>query len=331
MSLYVLSVGPAVALQDLGRPGFMAQGLTQGGAADRLALCEGAALLGQGAECAALEMVGLGGRFRAEADMTIALTGAEMRTLIDGVPAVWNASHTLMSGQVLEIGPVLRGVYGYLHVPGGFAVAKVLGARGAHISAGIGDLVREGAHLPIAAPGLRDELILQPKPRLSGGALRIMPSMQTELFEQSLRDQLSAGSFTRDARSDRQGMRLVPQGPPLQVSAGLSVVSEVAVPGDVQIAGSGDPFILLAEGQTTAGYPRIGTLLPSDLPRAVQCPAGMQVRFEWISFADARRLEAQARTDRDALPQGTSPRIRAPEDIANLGDYNLISGAITGD
>lgn len=61
--LEVLSCGPAVTLQDLGRVGYLARGLTRGGAADVLALFEGAALLGQPAEFAALEMVGMGAAF----------------------------------------------------------------------------------------------------------------------------------------------------------------------------------------------------------------------------------------------------------------------------
>jgi len=97
-TLTLHSVGPALSVQDLGRPGFRAQGLTQGGAADQTALYEGAALLGQPATLAALEMAGSGGSFSADVDLRIALTGAQMTASIDDMPVVWNASHTLPAG-----------------------------------------------------------------------------------------------------------------------------------------------------------------------------------------------------------------------------------------
>ena len=74
-ALEVVQAGPGLSLQDAGRPGWLAQGLSRGGAADLVALAEGAALLGQ-APGVALEMAGMGGRFRATCDLRIALTGA---------------------------------------------------------------------------------------------------------------------------------------------------------------------------------------------------------------------------------------------------------------
>ncbi|MBC7156079.1 MAG: urea amidolyase, partial [Rhodobacteraceae bacterium] len=143
-ALIVHRAGPTTSVQDGGRPGFLAQGLSRGGAADRLALAEGAALLGQGAALAAIEMAGTGGVFEATEDVRIALTGAPMRATLGGAPLVWGASHRLRAGQPLEIGPAVAGVYGYLHVGGGIAVPPILGARGAHLAAGIGVVAGAG-------------------------------------------------------------------------------------------------------------------------------------------------------------------------------------------
>lgn len=331
MSLRVLSIGPAVALQDLGRPGLIAQGLTQGGAADRLAIFEGAALLDQPPNSAVLEMVGLGGTFRAETDTVIALTGAAMRAAIEGRAVAWNASHALASGQVLEIGPSLDGTYGYLHVAGGFDAPERMGGRGAHLSVGLGHLVAAGDLLATLDGAGRPDFVLPRDDRFSGGALRIMPSMQTHLFSEEMRVRLCAESFLRDPRADRQGIRLTHDGEAFGAVGGLSVLSEIAVPGDVQISGSGDPFILLCESQTTAGYPRIATVLPSDVPKAAQCPAGGALRFEWITHEAAREMEGRARAAREKLFDQCTPRLRTPEQIDNLRDFNLISGAIWGE
>ncbi len=331
MTLHVNEVGPAVAIQDLGRPGYIAQGLTQGGAADRLAVHEGAALLMQSPWLAVLEMVGIGGRFEAKEKSTIALTGAIMRCHIDGAPVRWNASYRLEPGQVLHVGPVLEGTYGYLHIAGGFEAPKRLGGLGAHLSVGLGSLVQAGELLNSNSHALGEERILSVEPRLSGGRLRIMPSMQSHLFSDAMRKRLTGMEFTRDPRADRQGLKLNFEGDPFGAEDTLSIVSEIAIPGDVQIGGEGRPMILLSEGQTTGGYPRIGTILPSDLPRAVQCPSGGALRFEWVTHEEARAFEAKARAEEVKLPGRVNPRVRSPMDIANLRDYNLISGAITGD
>jgi 5-oxoprolinase (ATP-hydrolysing) subunit C len=144
-ALILHRAGPAMSVQDRGRPGQLALGLSRGGAADRMALAEGAALLGQGDDLAAIEMAAMGGVFEATEDMRIALTGAPMRAALEGAPLMWGASHWLRAGQRLEIGPAVAGVYGYLHVGGGFAVPEVQGARGAHLAAGIGAVLEQGS------------------------------------------------------------------------------------------------------------------------------------------------------------------------------------------
>ncbi|MEL6800841.1 MAG: urea amidolyase, partial [Pseudomonadota bacterium] len=137
-ALVVKQAGPGALVQDLGRPGFLTFGLSRGGAADRQALFEAAALLGQDPECAALEMAAMGGQFEATEDLRIALTGAPMRATLDGARLAWNASHLMPAGATLAIGPAERGVYGYLSLGGGLATDMQLGARGAHLAGGLG-------------------------------------------------------------------------------------------------------------------------------------------------------------------------------------------------
>ena len=114
--LTILQAGPAISVQDQGRPGYRAQGLTVAGAMDAMALIEGAALLGQSPDHAALEMAGSGGTFSVNQDTRIALTGAQMVASIDGTAITWNASHLLPKDAVLTIGGARRGTYGYLHL-----------------------------------------------------------------------------------------------------------------------------------------------------------------------------------------------------------------------
>jgi allophanate hydrolase len=330
MTLRVLDIGPAVAVQDMGRPGLRAQGLTTGGAADRLALYEGAALLGQTPDCAVLEMAGLGGRFQADESCAIALTGGQMTATLDGAPLAWNASHALATGAILEIGAARSGSYSYLHVSGGFQTPILLGARASHLSAGIGHLVQVGDVLP-AGPAKDAGLTLPHDTRFNGGTLRVVPSMQTHMFSEAQRARFEATAFRRAPRANRQGVPLTFDGESFAPVSARSIVSEAVVSGDVQITGDGSPKILLTEGQTTGGYPRIGTVLPCDIPRAAQCPAGGALRFTFVTLDDARRIEAQARKDWATLNRRVMPLVRNPGDMADLLSYTLISGAVTGD
>ncbi|WP_170461324.1 biotin-dependent carboxyltransferase family protein [Ruegeria arenilitoris] len=327
--LTILRAGPGLTLQDMGRPGYLDMGLSRGGAVDRLALAEGAALLGQPDDLAAVEMAGMGGEFRADQDLRIALTGARMRAQIDGATAVWNASHLLPAGARLSIGPAVAGSYGYLSIGGGVQGDPVLGACSAHLTAGIGAVLKAGDRLAIGQDaGGATGMTFDPEDRFLGGEIRIVASFQTDLFAADVLERLQTTAFRRDARANRMGVRLESDGPGFHVSGGRSVLSETIVPGDIQVTGDGTPFVLLAECQTTGGYPRIGTVLPCDLPKVAQAPAGADLRFRFVSLDEAVAAERAAAQARAALPRALRLLIRDPRSMSDLLSYQLISGAI---
>lgn len=327
----VLSTGPQVTVQDRGRAGYLAQGVSRGGAADRLALAEGAALLGQPIG-AALEMAGFGGRFRATRALRVALTGAPMRARLDGAPLRWQACHLIPKGAVLDIGASEAGVYGYLSVGGGFDLPLVMGAASAHLAAGIGRVLAAGDALPLGHDaGDAHSLHLPVAPRWSGGSLRVLPSLQTELFPRPERARFEAETFTRDTRANRMGARLLPEGAGFGLSAGQSIVSEVITPGDIQIPGDGAPYVLLAECQTTGGYPRIGTVIPCDLPRMAQAGPGAKLRFQFVTREVALAAEASARRHAQGLAKAVTPLLRDPASMSDLLSYSLISGVTAGE
>lgn len=328
--LIVHQVGPGVAVQDLGRPGFLAKGLTRGGASDLRAIHEGAALLGQSPTLAALEMAGTGGTFEATAPLRIALTGAMMTATIDGTNAVWNASHLLPAGAKLVIGPCRDGTFGYLHVGGGLETEALLGARATHQSVGLGNLVAKGETLHVGPDKGRDVGMTLPRDaRFSGGDVRIVPSMQTEDFDANIRDRFEKTEFRRDPRANRQGVRLDSDGDGFSNPKQLSAVSEVIVPGDIQVTGDGTPFVLMAECQTTGGYPRIGTVLPCDLPRVAQATAGATLRFQFVSLEGGAAIQARADTEQAMLGRRVTPLIRDPHTIQDLLSYQLVGGVVS--
>jgi len=329
MSLRVISVGPACTIQDQGRVGYLDQGLSRSGAADLLALHEGAALLGHRPDCAALEMAGMGGTFEAIEQITIALTGAPMRASVDGSPITWNATHRLEVGQQLVIGSATQGNYGYLHLAGGIDTPPVLGSRSAHLTAKAGRSIQAGDELPAGSHIAEARMKLPVENRFSGGTLRVVASFQTLLFDQETLDRFTHTTFRRGARANRMGMQLESDGVGFAAKGQLNILSEVITPGDIQMTGSGDPFILLPECQTTGGYPRIATVLPCDLPRAAQTPAGGEVQFIFVTLVEAVALHAAYLADLAKLRGLVEPLIRDPHDIQDLLSYQLIGGVIS--
>ncbi|KIN62604.1 Allophanate hydrolase subunit 2 [Sulfitobacter noctilucicola] len=328
--LTIETAGPAMSVQDQGRPGYRAQGLTIGGAADRIALSEGAAILGQLPEYAAIEMAGSGGRFTADRDIRIALTGATMSANIDGEALAWNASHLLRAGAVLTIGGARNGTYGYLHVGGGIDTPPVMRSRASHLAGGIGTLLQTGDVLPIGKDkGRETARTLSSSDRFGGGTVRIVASMQTEDFDPETVARFTRNTFRRDARANRMGVRMDFDGDGFSTAGQLSIVSEVVVPGDIQISGDGAPYVLMYECQTTGGYPRIGSVLPCDLPRIAQAQTGAQIQFEMVDMETAMIAQCRFASELSALGKQVVPLVRDPATMKDLLSFQLVSGAVS--
>ena len=331
-ALRISAPGPGLSVQDLGRPGHLSQGLSRGGAADRLALVEAAVLLNLPAPVAAIEMALMGARFQVDAPTRIALTGAEMSAQLNDAPLIWNASHLIRPGDTLVIGPARAGCYGYLTPAGGIATPQIMDSRATHFAAGIGGALRDGDCLPLdddPAPDAAPQR-LSPDDRLSGGTLRIMPGPQTDLFTDETRARFYATPFMRGTTGNRQGVRLDHDGAPFGHQA-QSLASDLIVPGDVQMTGDGIPYVLMAECQTMGGYPRIGSVIPADLPRLAQATPGTKLRFTPITVEEAQTATLSQKAERQAISARLTPMIRDPHDIADLLSYQLISGATRGD
>lgn len=331
-ALEVHAAGPGVTVQDRGWSGYIGQGLSRSGAADLTALAEGAALLGQSGDHAAIEMVGSGGVFTASCDLRIALTGAPMRAEMAGAALVWHASHLWPAGTELRIGGVVSGIYGYLHIGGGIATPQHLGSRSTHGTAGLGRALAAGDTLPLGVdPGGPTERGLPPPDRFAGGTLRMVRSFQSDRFAPEDILRMAETAFVRDPRGNRMGVRLDSAGPGFFAQGGLSVLSEIAVPGDIQVTGAGAPYILGPECQTTGGYPRIATVLPCDLPRALQAPAGAALRLDLLDRDAAFAVERAEAARLAGLSATLFPLVRDPREMKDLLSYQLISGVTAGE
>lgn len=331
--LTIQNAGPGLTVQDLGRPGWKAQGLSTGGAADPLALLEGAALLGVNPAEAVVEMMGFGGTFTVDDGTRIALTGAVMTADMDGEPIAHNTTHFLPAGAKLTIKAAQKGVYGYLRFAGGIATDPIMGSRAAHLTAGIGARLETGDTLPLGPDPdrMRAPRKLPATDRFAGGTIRIMPGPQTDFFGQETKRAFCATPFKRSQSGNRQGIKLEHGGGSFAPEGGLTQVSDLIVPGDIQIAGEGIPYILLAECQTIGGYPRIGSVIPADLPKIAQAAPGTPLQFTFLTVEEADATAISQEAQLRALTKMCQPIVRDPHDIADLLRYQLISGATPGD
>ncbi|QDC11234.1 biotin-dependent carboxyltransferase family protein [Oceanicola sp. D3] len=331
-TLRVIDVAPGVTVQDMGRPGWVARGLARGGAADRLALLEAAALLGQAQPLAALEMAGAGGRFTVDAPVRLCLTGARMKAEVEGRPLGHCETALLAPGEVLRVGGAEAGNYGYLAFAGGVFGDEWLGSRAAHLLAGVGKLLAAGDELAVGRDDDPDAAaqVLEPESRLGGGTLRVMPGPQTELFAQEVRARFFATGFHRAPQANRQGVRLDFEGEPFE-SETKGLASDFIASGDIQMTGDGRPYVLLAESQTVGGYPRIGTVIAADLPRLAQAQAGEALQFQPVTLEEADAAWENEAAVLARLKQSVAPRVRDPHDIPDLLGYQLVDGATKGD
>jgi biotin-dependent carboxylase-like uncharacterized protein len=331
--LVVHSVGPATSLQDAGRFGWQRYGVGPAGAMDRPALALANALVGNQPGAAGIEFALMGGRLEvAGGSARVALAGADGSLRIDGRPVAPLTSATAHDGQTIEVGTARSGMFLYLAVAGGFTIPPALGSLSLHHRTGIGGLngrtLRAGDRLPLGqAEPSGPELTLPGPPRGENGPLRVVLGPQDDHFSEAGIATLVNSDYVISDQVDRMGLRLI--GPAIEHSAkGYNIVSDGIPTGGIQVPGNGLPLILLADRQTTGGYPKIATVVSWDVPRLAQCRPGTKVRFTSVDREEAVRIARAA----DAALRAAIARIRpaglAGLDSAELLSVNLVDGVV---
>ena len=292
----ILASGLFTTVQDMGREGFGALGVSASGAADPVALRIGNRLVGNSEDAAALEMTLLGGEFLFPGGGVAALTGSDFGATLDGaLVATWTSTR-IGAGQVLTLGPTRSGARCYLCLQGGIAVKPFLGSASTHVLSGLGGFegrpLRKGDELPlgpvtgafvrrtVAAAGLQR---LTPRKRL-----RVTPGPQQDWFPEDSQQRLYSSAYCVTEESNRMGLRL--EGRPVALRperASGSMITEGVSLGAIQIPDAGQPIILFVEQQTTGGYPKIANVISADLSSVGQLRPRDEIRFERVSMETA--------------------------------------------
>ena len=339
--ILVIEAGVNNTLQDAGRHGYRALGIPQSGALDRDSLAAVNALVGNPAHACALECSLLGPRLRCtQGPLTLALLGwpQALRWRDGQTQAVADASTIeLMTGDELQLGPS-QGT-AYLGAAGGWQSPPVLGSTStytrAHLGGVHGRALQTGDTLQALNPNT-PALCAPTLPawRHDTTPLRIMAAPQTAAFPDDNLARLCEHDWIVSAQADRMGLRLNPpdaQAPPLTAQNGAAnqMVSDGVLPGAIQVTPHGQAVILLADGQTVGGYPKIAAVIQADLPRLAHWRPGQRLRLTWVEREQAKAaLRAQAKILADWCAS-LHPPVRQPDTTVLLG-ANLISGIING-
>jgi biotin-dependent carboxylase-like uncharacterized protein len=272
-------------------------------------------------------------------DVRIAVVGAPAAIHIladaeaaDGEPMAANRSLRLRRGQALRIGALTGGTVLYVAVEGGFDIAPVLGSVATDIRAGMGGwhgrALAAGDRLPLRLPRAvdRGEVCLEgftprPRPRIraiAGPQIGCFADSEVAVFFNS---EYAIGP------SDRMAVRLAGQS--LRHAGGFDIPSDGIAPGSIQVPGNGQPIVLMADRQTTGGYPKVATVISADLPALAQRPVGAKVAFEPVTVEAAQAARSAHLAELAAMADAIVPLRGAGAAFgAQLHECNLISGVV---
>jgi KipI family sensor histidine kinase inhibitor len=312
--LDVLAPGLLTTVQDLGRYGYARYGVPNAGAMDTFAARAANRLVGNPDEAAVLEITLRGPAIRFRASRLFAVTGADLSPRLDGRDTPGWTACWAAAGATLKFGQRRTGLRAYLAVAGGLSVQPVLGSASTYLRGDFGghdgralragDLLRLGPTRDLAC-GLVGRTLATARLPPYGRAptVRVVLGPHADRFPKAARETLLGARYTVGPASDRMGYRL--QGPALARHEPADILSQGMPLGGIQVPGDGLPIVLLADHQTTGGYPIVATVIRADLPLLAQLAPGDSVHFGQVS-ADAARAAylAQLATLDELAPGG---------------------------
>ena len=325
MSISILKAGILDSFQDRGRYGHAAQGVNPGGVMDRFAAEAANFLVGNDANEAVLELHFPAAQLLFREDALIAVCGADLApTIQDELIPTWQPL-MIRKNTLLQFSKWNWGNRAYMAVHGGFNITRWLDSYSTNLKAAAGGYngraLVKGDSIPLrknsiaiaeCIPADKDFRVLpwgvqDRKIYERPGHLLMLPGPEWELLDPASKQLLVQSDFIIDKRSDRMGSLL--NGPALQLQEPLELVSSGVDFGTIQLLPGGQLIILMADHQTTGGYPRLGNIISAHLPKLAQLNAGSTIRLgitdtyvaEQLLFSQIRDSNILQRSCRDHL------------------------------
>jgi len=293
-SISIIDPGLLTTVQDSGRWGHQSSGVPVCGAMDWVAYRTANALVGNAPGAAVLEATLAGPKLRFEQRTTFAVAGADLGATLDGARVPHCAAVACPAGGVLRFANRVFGARAYVAMDGGIDVPRVLESRSTHVLTRMGGwngrALMQGDRLGLGGSG---PVVGRRRPtpeatayvRGGGARVRVIPGPQIEHFPPEALDALERTRFIVSSQSSRMGYRL--QGGQIPRLADHEMISDAAFVGAIQVPSSGEPILLMADRQTTGGYPQLAVVISADVPLVAQLAPG-----DWIEFRVCSRGEA---------------------------------------
>ncbi len=337
-SLRVIDPGVAATLQDCGREGYQRFGVPVSGALDKVSLAIANTLAGNAPHEAALEVLAAGLTVMVCAEcVTLAVAGTAGPFVLETAQAIIRIppfrSFTARRGDIVRFPSPKGGAVFYVAAAGGFDVPSVFGSKSTYRRAALGGFngraLQAGDGLPLrfAAASAPEAFSLEVS--LSApDVLRVMRGPNAGYFTPAAFETLLTSAYTVAPASDRMGLRL--QGQPLERAIEGELPSQGTTAGGLQVPSDGQPILLLADRQTTGGYPRVATVIAADIAAAGRLAAGMSIRFEEVSRDEAVRLLKAQRDWLASLPSLLKHLPANTLSAEHLLAANLVGGVTAG-
>ncbi|WP_158827606.1 biotin-dependent carboxyltransferase family protein [Mucilaginibacter lacusdianchii] len=310
MQIRIIKPGILSTVQDLGRWNFLPQAVPVSGAMDALAARLANKVLGNDDNDAVIEFTYSSASFKAETDLLIAYSGDGALLKCDNQAIPTDRPVFVPAGNIVHLTNNPAGCRTYLAIAGGFDVPVVLGSRSTYTTAQLGglhgrllqsnDLLYNTSQLGLTTSkilnSLTGEHLKYPAWSLTSHAflpsnrkiIRVVPGPEFTWFNSQSIINFLTTPFTLTSQSNRMGYQL--EGPVINRRIHKELLSTAVTPGTIQVTGSGNPVLLMADCQTTGGYPRIAQVAAVDVPLCGQLKPGDQIQFEEISRQKAEML-----------------------------------------
>jgi antagonist of KipI len=330
----IMKPGLLSSIQDLGRYGYQKYGVIASGAMDPLAHRLANLLVGNKENKPTIEITLLGPVIQFEQDSLISICGGDLSPTINGKSLRSWRTVFVKKGSHLRFGHARSGCRAYMSVAGGFSIPTIMESKSTYLRAQIGGYhgrsLEVGDQIMFAPPSkLSKRMILQLSKNLtdqpfiemdwavssdlipnlhSEPSIRVMKGLQYQLFTKKSQEQFFTEPFRVTTQSDRMGYRL--QGPHLELEHANEMISEAVSFGTIQVPAEGNPIVLLADRQTTGGYPKIGQIATVDLSSIAQAKPGDMIHFSKITHEEAQLLFLELEIKINQLKHGIYNKFR---------------------
>ncbi|MGE7884826.1 biotin-dependent carboxyltransferase family protein [Bacillus sp. NPDC094077] len=310
MDIEVLHAGMFTTVQDLGRYHYQKYGVPVGGAMDQSALRMINMLVGNEENEAGLEVTIMGPKLLIKKTTLLAIGGADMEPLLNGerIP-LWRPI-LAEEGSMLCFGKAKSGCRAYVTFAGGIHIDRTMGSKSTYIRASIGGIegrmLKKGDYFQVGTrsemashfiQNLQEEERIKTKWAIRNSALpkykkhsklRVITDFEYDQFTERSKELFFMKEYKVSNYADRMGYRI--DGEVLNRIEEKEILSSPVTFGTIQVPNGGQPIILMADRQTTGGYPRIGNVISVDLPLLAQLKPGDYVTFEKITIEEAEQL-----------------------------------------